>query len=125
MKSLTSLLAPNVLGLLAGAGIAAVDNFAFHGEVSPLLIVAMLVTVACTLGTIWGGRAAIPVVLVWAWLPAAHLVKKALNLPDTLHPNTYASILKLAAFTFVVAAVGFGMGLLLNRFLAEKVKQSG
>jgi hypothetical protein len=45
----------------------------------------------------------------------AHVVKHVLGLPDTLHPNTYVSILYLAAFTLVVATVGTGCGVLAHR----------
>jgi hypothetical protein len=44
-----------------------------------------------------------------------HLAKRILGLPDTLHPNTYASILMLAAFSFAVAVVGAGWGLVVRR----------
>ena len=44
------------------------------------------------------------------------MTKHALGLPDTLHPNTYLSILYLAAFTLVVAIIGTGCGLLVHRF---------
>jgi len=36
----------------------------------------------------------------------AHLVKHILGLPDTLHPNTYTSIMMLATFTLVILAIG-------------------
>jgi hypothetical protein len=41
-----------------------------------------------------------------------HLVKRTLNLPDTLHPNIYVSILMLAGFSLVVATIGTGCGML-------------
>jgi len=108
------------VGLIAGAGVAAVDNFAFGGEISPIVIVAMLLIVAGAFGTIWGVRAAVVAAIVWAWLPMAHVAKHVFRLPDTLHPNTYASILKLAVFSFVVAAIGFGLGLIMHRLVHEK-----
>jgi hypothetical protein len=55
------------------------------------------------------------VITAWACVPLAHVVKHVLGLPDTLQPNTYKSILMLAAFTFVVAALGTGGGLLIRR----------
>jgi len=53
----------------------------------------------------------------------AHLVKHVLGLPDTLHPNTYTSILYLAAFTLVVATVGTGSGVLLRRLATGAVRR--
>jgi len=49
-----------------------------------------------------------------------HLLKHAAGLPDTIHPNTYASILKLAAFTFLVCSVGLGFGLAFRRLLGAR-----
>jgi hypothetical protein len=103
------------VGFLAGAAIVWVDNFAFEGEVSPIIIVAMLLAVTAVSAAIWGGRGWVPVGVEWAGVPLAHLVKHARGLPDTLHPNTYTSILYLAAFTLLVATVGAGVGLLARR----------
>jgi hypothetical protein len=108
-------------GLVAGAVIVYVDNFAFEGEVSPIIIVAMLLAATATAAAIWGGGGWVPAGVAWAGVPLAHLVKHALGLPDTLHPNTYTSILYLAAFTLFVATVGAGFGLL-ARWLAVRAK---
>ena len=110
------------VGMLAGAGIAAVDNFAFAGEVSPILIVAILLLCSGLIGAIWGTRGFSVSAIVWAWLPMTHVGKQVFHLPDTLHPNTYFSILKLALFTFFVTAIGFGFGLLLHRVLRREAK---
>ena len=103
------------IGLIAGAGIAAVDNFAFGGEVSPIVIVGMLLVFGVAVGMLWGGRAAIAAAVAWVWLPMAHVLKHLMRLPDTIHPNTYASLLKLGAFTFIVTAIGLGFGMACRR----------
>jgi hypothetical protein len=105
------------IGVIVGAGIAAVDNFAFGGEVSPIVIVGMLLVFGAAVGMIWGGRAAVAAAIAWVWLPMAHVLKHLLRLPDTIHPNNYASLLKLGAFTFVVTAIGLGFGLAFRRLL--------
>jgi hypothetical protein len=105
------------IGVIVGAGIAAVDNFAFGGEVSPIVIVGMLVVFGAAVGMIWGGRAAVAAAIAWVWLPMAHVLKHLMRLPDTIHPNNYASLLKLGAFTFVVTAIGLGFGLAFRRLL--------
>lgn len=87
-----------------------VDNFAFEGEVSPIVIVAMLLAVTVAVGAAWGRRGWVAAAVAWACVPVAHLVKHVLGLADTLHPNTYASILLLAAFTLLVAILGTGLG---------------
>lgn len=103
------------LGLGAGVAIASVDSYAFGGEVSPIVIVGLLVAATATAGAFWGGRGWVASLAAWACLPSAHLVKHVLDLPDTLHPNTYASILLLAAFSLVVAMVGTGIGALIRK----------
>jgi hypothetical protein len=103
------------IGFIAGAVIAAVDNFAFGGEVSPIAIVAMLFAVTAAAGWIWGWRGWQASAVAWLCVPLAHLIRHLLNLPDTLQPNTYTSILMLAAFTFVVSTIGTGCGVLLRR----------
>jgi hypothetical protein len=103
------------IGFVIGTVIAAVDNFAFHGEVSPIIIVAMLLATTLVLGWVFGWRGWPASAMVWACVPLAHLIKHLLGLPDTLHPNTYASILMLAVFTFVIATIGSGCGFILHR----------
>jgi hypothetical protein len=103
------------LALGAGALIAAVDNLLFHGEVSPIVIVGLLLAITAAAGFLWGKAGWMPAIAVWAWVPGVHLVKRILGWRDTLHPNTARSILALAAFTLGVAVVGMGCGLLARR----------
>jgi hypothetical protein len=105
-----------IAGLAVGAIISAMDNVVLDGEVSPIVIVAMLFAAAAAAGFFWGRRGWLVAFAVWAWIPAAHLAKRLLGMPDTLHPNTYASIVMLAAFSFVVATVGIACGLLARRW---------
>lgn len=112
------------IGVMVGAGIAAVDNFAFGGEVNPIVIVAMLLAFGVIAGAVWGARASVAAALVWLWLPMAHVLKHLLGLPDTIHPNTYWSILKLAVFTFVVTAIGLGFGLAFHRLLGRTTSEN-
>ena len=102
--------APFIIAFISGLIISAVDNFAAHGEVSPIAVVPMLLIVAAILAALWGTRAFVAIVPLWLPLPGAHLVKHLLGLPDTIHPNTYASIGMLAVFSLIVCAVGFGVG---------------
>ena len=102
-------------GLAAGAATAAVDNVLFDGEVNPIVIVAMLLAATITFGIVFGRLGWVAAGATWIWIPGAHVVKRIFDLPDTLHPNTYGSIGKLALFSLVVAAVGLGCGLLARR----------
>ena len=110
------------LGVASGMAIAAVDNLTFEGEVSPIIIVGMLFAVTATSGVTWDWRGWFVTAAAWVCVPLTHLVKHVLGLKDTLHPNTYPSILKLAAFTFVVSAVGIGCGVLLRRLIRVVTK---
>jgi hypothetical protein len=110
-------------GLVAGAVIVYVDNCAFQGEVSPIVIIALLVAATASAGALWGRSGWMSAAVTWACIPLAHVVKHVLELPDTLHPNTYTSILFLAAFTLVVATVGTGCGVLARRFATGPVRR--
>ena len=99
-----------ILGLVAGLLISTVDNFAFEGEVSPIVIVVLLFLSTAAVGAGFGRKGLFASVSAWVIIPLAHLIKHVLNLPDTINPNTYLSILKLAIFTFFIAAIGFGTG---------------
>lgn len=113
MKSLPHWQMRLLVGFLAGAVLVFADNFAFQGKISPIVIVIMLLVSTITFGAIWKWRAWIAVATQWVCVPMAHVVKHLLGLPDTLHPNTYTSILMLAVFTLVVSALGFFFGALL------------
>jgi hypothetical protein len=106
-------------GLLAGAATSAVDNVLFGGEVSPIVIVTMLLAATVTAAVAWGWRCWVAAIVIWAWVPVPHFIKRILQLPDTLHPNTYRSILMLGAFSFAVTVVGTMFGLLIRRFAAR------
>lgn len=109
------------IAVLVGCGIAAVDNFASGGEVSPIVIVAMLFISCAIAGVVWGARAKLAALIIWVWLPMAHVLKHALGLPDTIHPNTYSSILKLGLFSLLVAAIGLGFGLAFRRLVGKRI----
>lgn len=106
------------LGCAAGAAIAYVDNVAFEGEVSPIVIVALLLATSATAGTLWGRGGWLAAGAAWVWVPLSHVVKHLLGLRDTLQPNTYGSIASLAAFSLGVAIAGTGFGMLLRRLAA-------
>jgi len=112
MKSNSPLLL--VAGIVAGAVVAAVDNLAFDGEVSPIVIVAMLFVATATFGSIWSWRGGLASGVAWVCVPLAHLMKHVLGMPDTLQPNTYTSILLLAGFTFAISTIGTGCGIVLG-----------
>lgn len=97
-------------GLTAGIAIVVVDNFWSAGEVSPIAIVALLLVATFAAGASWGRRGWLAAVFAWVCVPLAHVAKHVLGMSDTLHPNTYMSILLLAGFCLVVTAIGLGLG---------------
>jgi hypothetical protein len=110
-------------GFVTGLTIGFVDNFAFRGEVNPIMVVAMLLAATVVPGFIFGLRGWVAAATTWVCIPLVHVVKHLLDLPDTMHPNTYVSILVLAAFTFVVSAVGIGCGMFLRVITTEATNQ--
>lgn len=107
------------LGLLVGAAIAFIDNYALGGEVSPILIVLLLLITGLVAGALWGLRGALFGISAWVWVPLSHAIKHALKLADTIQPNTYLSIVYMGAFTLLIWAVGLGGGCFVRRFAAE------
>jgi hypothetical protein len=102
---------PIGIALALGVAIAAVDNFAFRGEASPIFIFGLLLIATALIGFAWRSRPWLPAAILWACIPSAHLIKHAIGLPDTIQPNTYPSILKLAVATLAVAVVGTACGM--------------
>ena len=110
------------IGLITGILISTIDNFAFEGEVSPIIIVLLLLTATLAFGATFGLRGALMSIFTWICIPLTHLIKHIFNLPDTLHPNTYTSILMLAIFTLIVSSVGIGLGIFINKLFKKSVK---
>jgi hypothetical protein len=109
------------MGLVSGAVIVYVDNYASEGEVSPIIIIVLLLAATAIAGIMWCRSGCVSAVITWACVPLAHIVKHVLGLPDTLNPNTYTSILYLAVFTLVVAVTGIGCGVLVRRLASGLV----
>lgn len=107
-------------GIFAGVLITAVDNFAFKGEVSPIVIVAMLLITTVAIGITWRWHGWPAAMVIWICVPLAHVIKHILGLPDTLHPNTYASIVMLAAFTLVISLFGIAFGTMVRRLFSPE-----
>jgi hypothetical protein len=108
-------LAPVAFAVLGSVAIVYVDNVAFGGEASPIVVVLLLLASAATGAAVWGPRGWTVATITWLSVPGAHLIKHLLGLPDTLHPNTYLSILYLALFTLAVSSAGVAIGAAIAR----------
>ncbi len=104
-----------VYGLVAGATLVVLDNIAFGGEISPVVILTVLIAATIIPGLRWGGGGWLTSLLAWVGLPLAHVIKHALGLPDTLHPDTYLSIGYLAGFTLAVTIAATFAGAIVHR----------
>ena len=96
------------------------DNFVSGGEVSQIVIVALLLIATAVVGALAIRRRWIAALAVWIWLPVVHLAKHMLGLPDMLQPNTYSSILLLGIFALAVTVVGTGCGVLVRRLVTTE-----
>jgi len=101
-------------GLIAGAVIAWVDNYTMGGEVTPIVIVFLLLIAAAFAGVIWKYRCWSASILIWIFNPLVHFIKHYFGWQDTIQPNTYPSILKLAIFTAVITAIGSFAGIFIR-----------
>lgn len=94
-----------------GVAIAAFDNFAFGGEASPIFILGLLLMATGVIGLVWRSRGWLGAALLWACIPSAHLIKHVFGLRNTIHPNAYPSIIKLAAVTLLGSVAGTAAGM--------------
>ncbi len=107
------------VGFAAGAIIAAIDSYAFGGEISPIAIVILLLGGSVVMGFLWGRRGWVAGLAMWIGVPLFHVFKHIWQLPDTLQPNTYASILLLAGFTLVIVSIGTVGGAIMHKGIVD------
>jgi hypothetical protein len=68
-----------------------VDNFAHGGEVSPMVIVVLLLAATSAFGAVWGKGAPVAMLATWVWLPSTHLVKHLASISvRNVHPKNHA-----------------------------------
>lgn len=104
-----------LIGLAIGSCIALIDNYAFKGEISPIVIVALLFFSAFSVVAFFGNPGCIAAIGIWFCLPMSHFIKISLGLPDTLHPATFGSAVLLAVFTIIVVSIGSVCGMVFRR----------
>lgn len=103
------------LGVVIGTGISTVENAAFEGDLSSNVIGVLLLAASAVIGFVWGLQGWGAAIASWGVMPLVHAIKNAFGLPDTLNPNTVASIVRLAGSTSLWSAIGFGCGALAYR----------
>jgi hypothetical protein len=102
------------VGLAAGVAVAAVDQLALRGQVSPVVVVALLLGATGVAGIMGGWRGWPAVLGTGVCVPGFHVVTHVFGLPGTLQPDTWASIGTQAAFTLAVCGLGFCGGALIR-----------
>lgn len=107
-------------GLLMGMIITLFDNLLYEGEVSTIVIAMILLIATVTFGVMWGLSGWIAATATWVWVPGTHFVLRVFGLPDTLHPNTFSSIAKLAAFSLLVSSFGLVCGIVLRWLMGKR-----
>jgi hypothetical protein len=99
-----------VAAVIIGLIISAVDNYAFGGEITPMVVILLLLLSTSGMSVIVNAKAYLISIIIWFFLPAVHLIKHIFGLSDTIEPNTYQSILLLALVTFLICQIGFLVG---------------
>ena len=99
-----------VAAVIIGLIISAVDNYAFGGEITPMVIILLLLLATSGMSVIVNTKAYLISIIIWFFLPAVHLIKHLCGLSDSIQPNTIKSILLLALFTFAISQIGFLIG---------------
>lgn len=98
-----------ILAGVAAGVVVLVDNFWAAGEVSPIVIVTLLLVAIFLAGAVWGPRGWPAAAATWARIPLAHLVNHLPRHARYLASEHYLSMLYLAAFCLVVSAIRFGV----------------
>lgn len=112
-----------VIGLIIGLTISVIDNYAFKDELSPVVLVLMLLTVSGFSGLLFGWHGWFTVFIIWLFVPATNFIKYIFDLKSTLHPNTINSILKFTLFSFAITVIGFAIGVILRRFINQNSEE--
>jgi len=102
-------------GLLAGLGLAAVDAGLVAGPPRPVVMVALTLAAGVGLGAAWNWRGWPGAVVAGGMVPAVHLVKLQLGLPDTIQPRTLDAVAMMALFGLAVSAAGFCGGVMVRQ----------
>lgn len=110
---------PAAIGLAAGLAVALLESQQ-AGALRPVVVVVLLSAVALASGLRWGWAgwpgalaAALPV-------PALHLARLVIGLPDFIRPGTLDAITMMALFDLAVCGAGLAAGAVLRQAMSDE-----
>ena len=104
-----------VLGLI----IVCVDLFADRGEISPAVVLALLLSAGAIVGAIHKRFSVLLAVLTAVSLPGIHLALHLAGRKTTLQPDTVTSILMVGVVAVCAATIGVLIGAAARRTAAR------
>jgi hypothetical protein len=105
--------------ILLGLAIVGVDLFADGGEISPAVVLALLLTAGAIVGAIHKRFSLLLAVLTAVSLPVVHLALHISGRKTTLQPDTVASILMVGLVAGCAATIGVLIGAAARRTAAR------
>jgi hypothetical protein len=104
-----------ISAIVIGLFISALDNCAFGGEISPVIVIMLLFLFCAGMAFIVNTYAYLISIIIWIFLPLVHFINHLLGFTDSIQPNTYQSIFLLALVTFAVSQIGFVVGRIIRK----------
>ncbi len=107
------------VAIILGLCIVLVDLFADGGEISPAVVLLLLLIAGAIVGAIHSRLSLWLALLISISLPAVRLILHLLGYKTTLQPDTVASILMVGAVALCVASIGVLIGAVARRAAAR------
>ncbi len=109
-----------LIAVVLGVVITCVDLFADKGEISPVVVLLLLLIAGGIVGAIHSHFSLALAVLTAICLPATHLTLHFMGHKTTLQPDTVPSILMVGVVSLCAAALGVRLGAGVRRASAWK-----
>lgn len=96
--------------IILGLVVVCVDLFADRGEISPAVVLVLILIAGAIVGAIHGRFSLVLAVLTAVSLPAIHLALHLAGRKTTLQPDTVTSILMVGLVAVCAATIGVLIG---------------